>query len=67
MSAIFAQRLKGSLASLRNLVACTHDVKGSAYKGLVRPVLEFGSSVSDLKIYFFKMNLRMYTTGQLDS
>ena len=33
----------------RNLSACPQDVKESAYlyKGLVRPVLEYGSSVSD--------------------
>ena len=31
----------------RNLSACPQDVKGSAYKGLVRPVLEYGSSVWD--------------------
>ena len=31
----------------RNLSACPHDVKKSAYKGLVRPVLGYGSSVLD--------------------
>ena len=31
----------------RNLSACPQDVKDSAYKGLVRPVLEYGSSVWD--------------------
>ena len=30
-----------------NLAACPQDVKESAYKGLVRPVLEYGSSVWD--------------------
>ena len=30
-----------------NLVACPQDVKESAYKGLVRPVLEYCSSVWD--------------------
>ena len=30
-----------------NLSACPQDVKESAYKGLVRPVLEYGSSVWD--------------------
>ena len=44
MSAIFAQRLTGLLASL---VACPRDVKESAYKGLVRPILEHDSSVWD--------------------
>ena len=31
----------------RNLYSCTPDVKEAAYKGLVRPVLEYGSSVWD--------------------
>ena len=31
----------------RNLAACPLDVKKSAYKGLVRPILEYGSSVWD--------------------
>ena len=31
----------------RNLSACPQDVKESAYKGFVRPVLEHGSSVWD--------------------
>ena len=43
MSAISAQRLIGPLA----LSACPQDVTESAYKGLVRPVLEYGSSVWD--------------------
>ena len=31
----------------RNLFACPQDVKEAAYKGLMRPVLEYGSSVWD--------------------
>ena len=31
----------------RNLSACSQDVKESAYNGLVRPLLEYGSSVWD--------------------
>ena len=31
----------------RNLFSCPQDVKVAAYKGLVRPVLEYGSSVWD--------------------
>ena len=31
----------------RNLYSCPQDVKEAAYKGLVRPVLEYGSSVWD--------------------
>ena len=31
----------------RNLYACPMDVKEAAYKGLVRPILEYGSSVWD--------------------
>ena len=33
----------------RNLPACPRDVKESAYRGLVRPILEYGSSVWDPK------------------
>ena len=44
-SAIFAQRLEGPLASLD--VTWRHGDKESAYKGLVRPILEYGSSVWD--------------------
>ena len=50
----------------RNLTACPRDVKESAYKGLVRPILEYGSSVWDPKVYFFKMNLRRFRKEQLD-
>ena len=32
---------------ITNLSSCPQDVKESAYKGLVRPVLEYGSSVWD--------------------
>ena len=32
---------------MRNLYSCLQDVKEAAYKGLVRPVLEYGSSVWD--------------------
>ena len=31
----------------RNLFSCPQDVKEAAYKGLVRPVIEYGSSVWD--------------------
>ena len=31
----------------RNLHSCPQEVKGAAYKGLVRPVLDYGSSVWD--------------------
>ena len=31
----------------RNLHSCPQEVKEAAYKGLVRPVLEYGSSVRD--------------------
>ena len=40
-----ANRTLGSLR--RNLFSCPQDVKEAAYKGLVRPVLEYGSSVWD--------------------
>ena len=58
MSAIFAQRLTGPLTSL--------DVKESAYKGLVCPVLAYGSSVWDPNVYFLKINLRRFRKEQLD-
>ena len=32
----------------RNLFSCPKDVKEAAYKTLARPILEYGSSVSDL-------------------
>ena len=32
----------------RNLYSCPQEVKEAAYKGLVRPVLDYGSSVWDL-------------------
>ena len=67
MSAIFAQRLTRTLGFLGlNLVACPRDVKESAYKGLIRPILEYGSSVWDPKVYFFKKNLRRFRKEQLD-
>ena len=31
----------------RNLYSCPQEVKEAAYKGLVRPVLDYGSSVRD--------------------
>ena len=31
----------------RNLFSCPQDVKEAAYKSLVRPILEYGSSVRD--------------------
>ena len=30
-----------------NLFSCTQDVKEAAYKGMVHPILEYGSSVWD--------------------
>ena len=50
----------------RNLAACPRDVKESAYKELVCPILEYGSSVWDPKVYFFKMNLRRFRKEHLD-
>ena len=46
MSAIFAQMLIGPFLR-RTVSACPQGVKESAYKGLMRPVLECGSSVWD--------------------
>ena len=32
---------------MRNLYSCPQEVKEAAYTGLVRPVLDYGSSVCD--------------------
>ena len=50
----------------RNLTACPQVFKELAYKGLVRPILEYGSSVWTPIVYFFKMNLRRFRKEQLD-
>ena len=50
----------------RNEAVCPLDAKESAYKGLVRPILEYGSSVWDPPAYFFKMNMRRFRKEQLD-
>ena len=34
----------------RNLYSCPQEVKEAAYKGLVRPVLNYGSSVRDPQV-----------------
>ena len=48
MSAVFALRLNRTLGFLRrNLYACPQKVKEAAYKGLMRPVLEYSSSIWD--------------------
>ena len=59
-----ANRILGFLK--RNLSAYPQDVKESAYKGLVCPVLEYCSSVWYPQVYFFKRYLRRYRKGQLD-
>ena len=41
----------------RNLSACPRDVKESAYKGLVHPILEYGSSVWDHQSIFLRDKL----------
>ena len=33
----------------RNIYSCPQEIKGAAYKGLVRPVLEYSGSVWDLQ------------------
>ena len=50
----------------RNLAACPRDVKESAYKGLVRPILEYVVQFGTSKVYIFKMNLRRFRKEQLD-
>ena len=41
------------------------DVKESAYKGLVRPVLEYVVQLRTPTVYFFKMSLRSCRKGKL--
>ena len=59
-----ANRILGLLR--RNVSAWPHDAIVSAYKGLVRPVLGYGSSVWDPQVNFFNRNLRRYRKGHLD-
>ena len=43
-------KANGTLGFLRrNLYSCPQEVKEAAYKGLVRPILDYGSSVWDPK------------------
>ena len=46
MSALRLNRTLGFLR--RNIYSCPQEVKEAAYNGLVRPVLDYGSSVWDL-------------------
>ena len=48
----------------RIFTLCHRNVKELAYKGLVRPVLEY---VSSPKVYFFDMKLKSFSKRQLDS
>ena len=41
----------------RNLYSCPQEVKGAAYKGLVRPVLDYGSSVWELPVVVLQEEL----------
>ena len=41
----------------RNLAACPQDVKVSAYKGLMRPVLDYGNSVWEPQNIIFQDEL----------
>ena len=50
----------------RNLSACPQYVKMSAYKGLVRLVLEYVVQFGTPQVHFFKRNLRRYRKWQLD-
>ena len=43
-----ANRIHGFLR--RNLYSCPNEVKEAAYKGLVRPVLDYGVSVWDPQV-----------------
>ena len=49
-------------------MACPRDVKDSAYKGLVRPILEYRSSVGDPQSILFqdeleKLRAARFVTG----
>ena len=58
-----ANRILGFLR--RDLAACAQDVRQSAYKELLfRPLMEYGSSVWDPKVNFFKVNLKRCRKGQ---
>lgn len=48
----------------RIFTLCPRNVEELAYKGLVRPVLEY---VSSPKVYFFDMKLKRFSKRQLDS
>ena len=43
---------------MQNLYSCPQDIKEAVYKGWVCPVLEYGSSVWDLKLLFFREKLK---------
>ena len=58
---------RGVLDETLNLIeSVSEDFPSYSYKGLVRPILEYGSSVWDPKAYFLKMNLRRFRKEQLD-
>ena len=61
-----ASRTLGFLILRRNLSACPQDGKETAYKGLVRPVLEYSSSVWDPSGVLFQEELEIDRKGQLD-
>ena len=42
----------------RNLYSCPQEVKEAAYKGLVRPVLDYGSSVWDPPVVVLQEELK---------
>ena len=44
----------------RTLFSCPINVKEAAYKGMVRPILEYGSSVWDPILISFKKNLKRF-------
>ena len=66
MSVISAQRLIGPLAFSDVTYSMSQDVKESTYKGLVRPVLEYGSSVWDPPSILLQDELEKVQKRQLD-
>ena len=75
---MFALRLTGpldswdktyisALSGLFGLPFCPQEVKEAAYKGLVRPILEYGSSVWDHPVVVFQEELESVQKMQPDS
>ena len=59
-------KANGTLGFLwRNISSCHRDIKKMAYKGLVRPILEYASPVWDPRGKLFRMNWKRCRIEQL--